>query len=121
MKEGLTIGQLAEINAELNVKVSALLKERDALVAENAALKVSEKELDDACQDMCDGEWESIFTETPATDAALADIEARGVEKFISRIEWIVRNECNPGVTERLLVSLSEFAAENKKEGSHAA
>lgn len=61
--------------------VADLERQRDALVAENAALKVSEKELDEECRDSCCGNWVSELTETPATDAELREIGAKAVEK----------------------------------------
>lgn len=78
--------------------VSALEAERDALAVENAALKKF-------CKNAAfDADYESElcmerggFTdtlnniETPATDAALAAIEARGVEKFAESQKEYVR------------------------------
>ncbi|WP_332103787.1 hypothetical protein [Escherichia coli] len=50
-----------------------------ALAAENAALKQSEKEFNNFCRQEYYG-WEDNFTETPATDAFLAEVRAQGVE-----------------------------------------
>ncbi len=50
-----------------------------ALAAENAELKQSEKEFNNFCRQEYYG-WEDNFTETPATDAFLAEIRAQGVE-----------------------------------------
>ena len=52
-----------------------------ALAAENAALKQSEKEFNNFCRQEFYG-WEDDFTETPATDAFLAEVRAQGVEMF---------------------------------------
>lgn len=52
-----------------------------ALAAENAALKQSEKEFNNFCRQEYYG-WEDSFTETPATDAFLAEVRAQGVEMF---------------------------------------
>ncbi|ENH2661644.1 hypothetical protein ABVZ20_003016 [Escherichia coli] len=52
-----------------------------ALAAENAALKQSEKEFNEFCREEF-SEWEDDVTETPATDAFLADVLAQGVEMF---------------------------------------
>ncbi|EFC9330285.1 TPA: hypothetical protein ACHLA6_001213 [Escherichia coli] len=51
------------------------------LAAENAALKQSEKEFNNFCRQEYYG-WEDNFTETPATDAFLAEVRAQGVEMF---------------------------------------
>lgn len=51
-----------------------------ALAAENAALKKSEVEFNEYCCHECEdvgGTWVDDFTETPATDAFLAEIRAQ--------------------------------------------
>lgn len=56
-----------------------------ALAAENAALKKSEIEFNDYCRHECEDvgdTWVDDFTETPATDAFLAEVRAQGVEMF---------------------------------------
>ncbi|WP_223663210.1 hypothetical protein [Escherichia fergusonii] len=49
-----------------------------ALAAENAALKQSEKEFNNFCRQEYYG-WEDNFTETPATDAFLAEVRASAI------------------------------------------
>nr|MCV5143153.1 hypothetical protein [Escherichia coli] len=49
------------------------------MAAENTSLKQSEKEFNDFCREEF-GEWEDDVTETPATDAFLAEVRAQGVE-----------------------------------------
>ncbi|EHU9812150.1 hypothetical protein KZ555_004071 [Escherichia coli] len=56
-----------------------------ALAAENAALKQSEKEFNNFCRQEYYG-WEDNFTETPATDALLAEVRAQGVEMFADHL-----------------------------------
>lgn len=51
------------------------------MAAENTSLKQSEKEFNDFCREEF-GEWEDDVTETPATDAFLAEVRAQGVEMF---------------------------------------
>ncbi|EGH0383748.1 hypothetical protein ID214_000817 [Salmonella enterica subsp. enterica serovar Hvittingfoss] len=56
-----------------------------ALAAENAALKKSEIEFNDYCRHECEDvgdTWVDDFTETPDTDAFLAEVQAQGVEMF---------------------------------------
>ncbi|EAU3355907.1 hypothetical protein F4312_16845 [Salmonella enterica] len=56
-----------------------------ALVVENGALKKSEVEFNDYCRHECEDvgdTWVDDFTETPATDAFLAEVRAQGVEMF---------------------------------------
>lgn len=57
-----------------------------ALAAENAALKQSEKEFNNFCRQEYYG-WEDNFTETPATDAFLAEVRAQGVEMYADNID----------------------------------
>lgn len=61
-----------------------------ALAAENAALKQSEKEFNNFCRQEYYG-WEDNFTETPATDAFLAEVRAQGVEMLTAdrKSEWM--------------------------------
>ncbi|MEL5205588.1 hypothetical protein PTR50_01090 [Serratia nevei] len=71
----------------LPMSYEALKAERDALAVENAALN---KSLDDVCDAYENGQRDllseaidkAINLSTPATDAALAAIQAQGVEKF---------------------------------------
>nr|WP_249544197.1 ead/Ea22-like family protein [Escherichia coli] len=60
-----------------------------ALAAENAGLKQSEKEFNNFCRQEYYG-WEDNFTETPATDAFLAEIRAaarnEGINYTASRL-----------------------------------
>lgn len=64
-----------------------------ALVAENAALKKSEVEFNDYCRHECENvgdTWVDDFTETPATDAFLAEVRAsarnEGINYAASRL-----------------------------------
>ena len=66
----------------LREQLAAVVAERDALAAENVELKQSELEFDKTCAEEFGPDWFSELTETPATDAAVAAIEARGVEKL---------------------------------------
>lgn len=50
-----------------------------ALAAENAALKQSEKALNNFCRQEYYG-WEDNFTKTPATDAFLAELRAKAFD-----------------------------------------
>ncbi|MBB7410446.1 hypothetical protein HEM69_015215 [Escherichia coli] len=69
-----------ETNAEYLVRKFAEAEAKcAALAAENAALKQSEKEFNNFCRQEYYG-WEDNFTETPATDAFLAEVRAQGVE-----------------------------------------
>lgn len=59
-----------------------------ALASENAALKKSEVEFNEYCRRECEDvgdTWVDDFTETPATDAFLAEVRAQGVEMFADK------------------------------------
>ncbi|HBQ4733933.1 TPA: hypothetical protein L7308_000640 [Escherichia coli] len=62
------------------------------LAAENAALKQSEKEFNNFCRQEYYG-WEDNFTETPATDAFLAEVRAQGVDAAIEAAKNLVAQE----------------------------
>lgn len=55
---------------------------------------------------------------TPATDAFLAEVRASARNDFIGRIEWIIRNECNPDKTEAIINELQNFSEELKLEAA---
>ncbi|ECC1670840.1 hypothetical protein [Salmonella enterica] len=55
-----------------------------ALAAENAGLKKSEVEFNEYCRHECEDvgdTWVDDFTETPATDAFLAEVRASGADE----------------------------------------
>ena len=55
---------------------------------------------------------------TPATDAFLAEVRDSARNDFIGRIEWIIRNECNPDKTEAIINELQNFSDELKLEAA---
>ncbi|EHK0707427.1 hypothetical protein JXB68_002345 [Escherichia coli] len=52
------------------------------MAAENTSLKQSEKEFNDFCREEF-SEWEDDVTETPATDAFMAEVRAQCINAFI--------------------------------------
>ncbi|MIG38181.1 hypothetical protein AHW95_08885 [Salmonella enterica subsp. enterica] len=67
-----------------------LVQERNALAAENTALKKSEVEFNEYCRRECEDvgdTWVDDFTETPATDAFLAEVRAQGVERYAAQLK----------------------------------
>lgn len=75
--------QLVEINAQHVTTIVALEAKCAALAAENAELKQSELEYDATCREEFGADWVTELTETPTTDAFLAEVRAQGVEGFI--------------------------------------
>lgn len=83
-----------------------------ALADENAVLKESEREFDKMCAEEFGPDWVSEFTETPATDAFLAEVRAQGVEMFAASLKVV-------GGHEHPYSSLAhEFAAQLRKGGN---
>ena len=67
--------------------------------------------------------WEEILPEindieTTATNAFLTEVLASARNDFIGRIEWIIRNECNPDKTEEIINELQNFSDELKLEAA---
>ncbi|QIC87543.1 hypothetical protein F0336_14270 [Serratia liquefaciens] len=114
--------------ATLFSELEGVKAERDALAVENAALKGVVGEINEELYDKgfevagwhLNGDLEPLdnwFTdngwgspETPVTDAALAAIEARGVEKSVERIT-ITMNHQAPAVA-HVINYLNIFAVE---------
>ncbi|MGV5838922.1 hypothetical protein ACVN3K_16560 [Escherichia coli] len=85
-----------ETNAEYLVRKFAEAEANcAALAAENAALKQSEKEFNNFCRQEYYG-WEDNFTETPATDAFLAEVRAQGVDMARNAMIDFVDGEVGP-------------------------
>ncbi|WP_268581290.1 hypothetical protein [Escherichia coli] len=72
----------AMVGYYMAAEIEKLRAQRDALAAENAALKESERAFDAMCAEEHGDNWVSELTETPATDAFLAEVRAQGVEMF---------------------------------------
>jgi len=90
--------QLEKLSIELDAakqRIAELESERTALAAENAALKQSEKEFNNFCRQEYYG-WEDNFTETPATDALLAEVRAQGVDMARNAMIDFVDGEVGP-------------------------
>ncbi|SQQ48058.1 ead/Ea22-like family protein [Escherichia coli] len=84
--------------------VAALEAKCAALAAENAALKQSEKEFNNFCRQEYYG-WEDNFTETPATDAFLAEVRAVAFDELRAAF---VRHVKVAGLDEADTVTLKE-------------
>ena len=94
-----------ETNAEYLVRKFAEAEAKcAALAAENAALKQSEKEFNNFCRQEYYG-WEDNFTETPATDAFLAEVRAVAFDELRAAF---VRHVKVAGLDEADTVTLKE-------------
>ncbi|EHK0944119.1 hypothetical protein JX819_000936 [Citrobacter farmeri] len=92
-----------DFNTEFDVQVAARMPNRTYRVCEIT-------EFERSIELVGGGE-----VETPATAAFLAEVRAQARTDFIGRIEWIIRNECNPDKTEKILNELQSFAAQFRK------
>lgn len=106
---------VAKLISDLATQLEVQLVRANALAAENAALKQSEKEFNNFCRQEYYG-WEDNFTETPATDAFLAEIERKAIRKFINSIEHILRDKLSPYDTEEMLEAMRIFLEEQEGE-----
>ncbi|EGB45040.1 TPA: hypothetical protein ACNICT_004947 [Escherichia coli] len=106
---------VAKLISYLATQLEVQLVRANALAAENAGLKQSEKEFNNFCRQEYYG-WEDNFTETPATDAFLAEIERKAIRKFINSIEHILRDKLSPYDTEEMLEAMRIFLEEQEGE-----
>ncbi|HFV5477479.1 TPA: hypothetical protein ACH9SP_002709 [Escherichia coli] len=86
------IKRLEDTNIDAMCRIAELETNLAALAVENAALKQSEKEFNNFCRQEYYG-WEDNFTETPATDAFLAEVRAQGVDAAIEAAKNLVAQE----------------------------
>ncbi|MEZ4106406.1 ead/Ea22-like family protein [Salmonella enterica] len=110
--------------------IETLVQERNALAAENSALKKSKAEFNEYCRRECEDvgdTWVDDFTETPATDAFLAEVRAQGVEMFADkyRAQLTALPTTPENIFDAAHVSLryqifdaDEFAAQLRKEAA---
>ncbi|HCK1533695.1 TPA: hypothetical protein RXC73_001048 [Escherichia coli] len=86
---------VAKLISDLATQLEVQLVRANALAAENAALKQSEKEFNNFCRQEYYG-WEDNFTETPATDAFLDEVRAQGVDMARNAMIDFVDGEVGP-------------------------
>lgn len=86
---------VAKLISDLATQLEVQLVRANALAAENAGLKQSEKEFNNFCRQEYYG-WEDNFTETPATDASLAEVRAQGVDMARNAMIDFVDGEVGP-------------------------
>ncbi|EAO9292400.1 hypothetical protein FVG90_00345 [Salmonella enterica] len=108
-----------ETNAEYLVRKFAEAEAKcAALAAENAGLKKSEVEFNEYCRHECEDvgdTWVDDFTETPATDAFLAEVRASGVDAAIEHLHKKFGGTGHIGVS---VMALEWLAQEIRKGGA---
>ncbi|EMP9262569.1 hypothetical protein RVW45_000096 [Escherichia coli] len=116
---------VAKLISDLATQLEVQLVRANALAAENAGLKQSEKEFNNFCLQEYYG-WEDNFTETPATDAFLAEVktEARKEGAYFVANRMLAAWEAgfiddtakNAADIARMILTSTEFMA-NAPEG----
>ncbi|EQA2485601.1 hypothetical protein ACXZ2N_005005 [Escherichia coli] len=86
----------AMVGYYMAAEIEKLRAQRDALAAENAALKESERAFDAMCAEEHGDNWVSELTETPSTDAFLAEVRAQGVDMARNAMIDFVDGEVGP-------------------------
>ncbi|MET7031220.1 hypothetical protein AB0976_20655 [Escherichia coli] len=116
---------VAKLISDLATQLEVQLVRANALAAENAGLKhamavtLEHVSVTDAGQA---GVAAMIIndalhhSETPATDAFLAEIERKAIRKFINSIEHILRDKLSPYDTEEMLGAMRIFLEEQGGE-----
>ncbi|HAL6144067.1 TPA: hypothetical protein H6T48_002165 [Escherichia coli] len=116
---------VAKLISDLATQLEVQLVRANALAAENAGLKhamavtLEHVSVTDAGQA---GVAAMIIndalhhSETPATDAFLAEIERKAIRKFINSIEHILRDKLSPYDTEEMLEAMRIFLEEQGGE-----
>ncbi|EPB3487679.1 hypothetical protein ACRFYZ_002848 [Escherichia coli] len=116
---------VAKLISDLATQLEVQLVRANAMAAENAGLKhamavtLEHVSVTDAGQA---GVAAMIIndalhhSETPATDAFLAEIERKAIRKFINSIEHILRDKLSPYDTEEMLEAMRIFLEEQSGE-----
>ncbi|HFJ1863657.1 TPA: hypothetical protein ACJGM6_001763 [Salmonella enterica subsp. enterica serovar Muenchen] len=102
----------------LAAQLEVQLVRANALAAENAGLKKSDVEFNEYCRHECEDvgdTWVDDFTETPATDAFLAEVRASGVDAAIEHLHKKFGGTGHIGVS---VMALEWLAQEIRKGGA---
>ncbi|MCA7562060.1 hypothetical protein AAHC21_11155 [Escherichia coli] len=127
---------VAKLISDLATQLEVQLVRANAMAAENAGLKSGAmdeiKVINRGGQAYCvkdgvqvnpmyargwnDYRAKSLQSDTPATDAFLAEIERKAIRKFINSIEHILRDKLSPYDTEEMLEAMRIFLEEQGGE-----
>lgn len=127
---------VAKLISDLATQLEVQLVRANAMAAENARLKSGAmdeiKVINRGGQAYCvkdgvqvnpmyargwnDYRAKSLQSDTPATDAFLAEIERKAIRKFINSIEHILRDKLSPYDTEEMLEAMRIFLEEQGGE-----
>ena len=127
---------VAKLISDLATQLEVQLVRANALAAENAGMKSGAmdeiKVINRGGQAYCvkdgvqvnpmyargwnDYRARSLQSDTPATDAFMAEIERKAIRKFINSIEHILRDKLSPYDTEEMLEAMRIFLEEQGGE-----
>ncbi|WP_259467744.1 Eae-like protein [Salmonella enterica] len=88
---------------QANAVVQLAHEKFSAMAAENTALKKSDVEFNEYCRRECEDvgdTWVDDFTETPATDAFLAEMRAQGVDEIAELYFTLAAHEANRNIAD---------------------
>ena len=116
--------ELQSQNAELAVQLANAESKCRELAAELSAVDKIHNEavfITDDHYEQCPPEVQKMIRslavlQIPAYTVFMAEVRASARNDFIGRIEWIIRNECNPDKTEAIINELQNFSDELKLE-----
>lgn len=112
------VRSVAQLISDLASQLDVQLARSNALAAENAGLKKSEVEFNEYCRHECEDvgdTWVDDFTDTPATDAFLAEVRASGVDAAIEHLHKKFGGTGRIGVS---VMALEWLAQEIRKGGA---
>lgn len=109
---------------QANAVVKLAHEKFSAMAAENTALKKSEVEFNEYCRRECEDvgdTWVDDFTETPATDAFLAEVRAQGADELAELYFTLAAHEANRYIADSWRESArfaKDYAAQLRKGGA---
>ena len=120
------LSELQSQNADMAVQLANAESKCRELAAELSAVDKIHNEavfITDDHYEQCPPEVQKMIRslavlQIPAYDAFLAEVRASARNDFIDRIEWIIRNECNPDKTEAIINELQNFSDELQQEAA---
>lgn len=105
--------------AELEAKCAALATELSAVeTIHNDAVFITDEHYEQCPPEVQKMIRSLAVMQIPAYQAFMAEVLASARNDFIGRIEWIIRNECNPDKTEAIINELQNFSDELKLEAA---
>lgn len=102
------VRDVAQLISDLATQLDVQLARSNALAAENAGLKQSELEYDATCREEFGSDWVTELTETPATDAFLAEVRASARNEGINYAAGRLSAAFNAGFVDKPLAEVCD-------------